>query len=170
MATEPPLPDSPPPIPVASLEPARRVSIEPHHHHHHRRRRHGYETHFRTGRLWLIGIFCLLRLADGILYLNAYIYQIPLNYVHSSAIGFGLWTTALLVAMWMRQGWARYCLIGLLSVHTTLLFWVLENVYVGAGSERFDYIPALIIFIQLGVIYLLVGIKAIRRLTNRSYA
>jgi hypothetical protein len=53
----------------------------------------------------------MLRVIDGFFFLS--LTDTPSNMVVASFVLAGMWTTALLVAIWFRQGWARVILIGL---------------------------------------------------------
>ena len=74
-----------------------------------RPKRHHHRGKASSARIGLVVIFVLLRLIDGLFFLS--LPTNPNGLALAAMIGAFLWTTALLVAVWRRQEWARIILI-----------------------------------------------------------
>lgn len=70
--------------------------------------------HKRLSYLWLFLIFCALAGAHYFFFRFSFHELNPYPIVKGITFGLTLWTTALMLAMCMRLGWARYVLIALL--------------------------------------------------------
>jgi hypothetical protein len=64
----------------------------------------------------LVVIFIMLRVIDGFFFLS--LTDTPSNMIVAAFVLAAMWTTALLVAIWLRQGWARIIMIGLFIIGT----------------------------------------------------
>ncbi|MEO8350524.1 MAG: hypothetical protein ABI680_02265, partial [Chthoniobacteraceae bacterium] len=80
------------------------MSTEPHHHIHRK----------RSARLFLVGIFFLLVIADLALFSYAASEINPWRVLIGVLMGYSLSALLLLGAVWRRRPWARYVLIGML--------------------------------------------------------
>jgi hypothetical protein len=151
--------------------PAASRLIGPEREHHRSRSQHGYHTHFRSGRMWVAVIFCLLRVVDLLVYLSVGFYDIA--GANQAVMVSALWTTSLLVGMWMRQGWARYILIGLMIIGVAAGVFALADISVRApdamGNPAFG-MAVVMVMIDAAILGMLIGLDSVRRLTNRSYA
>lgn len=74
-------------------------------------RRHGNVVRARWG---VVVIFCLLCVVEG-LFLNALPIGVP-GIATPAIFGSALWITALLIAIWLRNAWARLLLMGLFAI------------------------------------------------------
>jgi hypothetical protein len=164
----------PPPLPAGPLPP----DIPPASRLIHFQRRHGrsqqgyYEHHFRRGRIWVAVLFCVFRLAE---FLEALPYLAAPEFntlVKIALVWSVIWSTALLAATWLRQGWAR---LGLVVLATAFLgikaYHIVQTVVLAPElvSGPTLILPGCLALIYTGIIYVLVRVKALRRLTNRSY-
>jgi hypothetical protein len=66
-------------------------------------------------RLWLCVILCVLTGAHYFFYRFSANQDNPYPLTRGLTFGLVLWTSALLLAMWLRLGWARYVIIALLA-------------------------------------------------------
>ncbi len=156
----------PPPVPVSHEQ------DEEERERHRRRRRHGHGTHFRRGRMWVIGVFCGFRMVDVFRYLL--VSTLPggmdRSWLHSSVITAGIWTTVLLTCIWLRQAWARYFLIVLVLLDALReIVWLPETLKEIPDSYINPFLIATSI-IHAAIAYVLISVPSVRRLTNKSYA
>jgi peptidoglycan/LPS O-acetylase OafA/YrhL len=126
------------------------------------RHKHGSS---RKGRIWIVAIFCILRLLDG-----ALLYKVPhTNKLEALLLIEGIWTTVLLAAIWYRRNWARVILaVALLAAGISCL--VVEAGFTDKGAEGGH---GLLMFGvtagQMAVAFILIFSLHINRLTSRSY-
>jgi hypothetical protein len=166
--TPPPLPARPMPANIPAV--SRIIAAE----RRQGRSQHGYyEHHFRRGRLWVAGLFFVFRIAEFLEVLPyAKAHEFP-TAIKIALVWSLIWSTALLVATWLRQGWARLGLIVLaticlgLKVYQMISATVLTPELVSPAAFA---LPSALVLLYAAIIYALVRVKALRRLTNRSYA
>lgn len=143
-----------PPQPPQRRPPLPRPPPRPRRHHHGKAGR---------ARLGLVVIFLLLRLIDGLFFLA--LPTGPHGPALAAIIGASLWTTALLVAIWRRQEWARIILLALFGISGVTASIVAPSVW--------DNDPLITAFITGGVIVVACGIwlgysRDVHRLISRA--
>lgn len=128
------------------------------------KRHHRYRDP-RPARMWLVGMFVFFRIMDVAMVMlttpskrGSLILTLFLS---------ALWTTTLLAGVWLRQRWARYTLIGLLFL-TLLpaLFIIPEQLTLGQSISPATLLQ---IFTNVTVALLLIFLKSLQDLTNKSY-
>ena len=125
-------------------------------------RRHGNVARARWG---LVVIFCLLGITVGF-FLNA----LPLGrtgLTTPAIFGGTLWTSALLIALWLRHAWARILLIGLFGLAAVGTLILVPNTL--AETER-DLLMAYVAggLLASGSALYLYYSRDIHRLTSRD--
>lgn len=125
-----------------------------------RRHRHGKASRARGG---LIIIFALLRLVD-VFFLIA-LTSGPSSLAVVTVILIGIWTTALLIAIWRRQQWARIVTIALFILCT-----VTAMVLIPSSSQNLPLLTAYAVagLVTVGTSTWLIYSRDIRRLTSRE--
>lgn len=127
-----------------------------------RKHRHGDKGRARIG---LAVIFCLLLVVEGFFYLALPVdkpgLSIPL------LLGGALWTTALLIALWRRQQWARILLIGLFGLFALFATIMVPNTL---GPKDRDLLMAYFVggLMAIGSGAYLVYSRDMHRLTSRD--
>lgn len=164
----PPLPARPMPANIPAV--SRLIAAD----RRHGRSQHGYyDGHFRRGRLWVVGLFFVFRLAE---FLEALPFVVAKEFPTAIKIALVwslIWSTALLVATWLRQGWARFGLVALAAIFLGLKVYQIIAATVMMPEEVTPAalaLPGALVLLYAAIIYALVRVKALRRLTNRSYA
>lgn len=71
-------------------------------------------------RLWLLAVLVVLTAANYLLFQFSFHEMNPFPITRGIAFGSSLWSAALLIAMWLRMGWARYVLVTWLSLAIVL--------------------------------------------------
>jgi hypothetical protein len=61
-------------------------------------------------RLWLLAVLVVLAAGNYLLFLFSFHELNPYPITRGIAFGSSLWSLALIIAMWLRMGWARYVL------------------------------------------------------------
>src|SRR5687768_14387418 len=142
--------------------------------HRHRRRRTGRKygsSHFRKGRVVLVAVFFALRAVDVLIYLLAR--AEPAGFDRARLVSFlvclALWTTSLLVGMWLRQAWARYLMIAFVFLSGLVELLWLPSAFFEVPGPILQPILTAIGVIHAGILYALIGIPAVRRLTSQAY-
>jgi hypothetical protein len=146
--------------------------VDSHPHSRHRGGHYGGRQ-FRRGQLWIFVVFCLLRLVDASYYARWFLAPIDLSRVHVLVIVQAIWTTPLLIAIWHRKTWARYCLAFLLAFLASAEGLIMADYTVILPEVMRNPVFPLVIFsmlIHAGCLAILIGVKSVRRLTNPSYA
>jgi len=122
----------------------------------------------RRGRVLLILIFCVLRVADALVCFSG-----PASArspaVAAVLIG-ALWTTSLMVGIWFRQEWCRWALMVVLLLSILSAMFFLRDAFdlpVHAGPILVLLVIALI---NSGAAWGVIQLRDIRRLTSRSHA
>ena len=155
------------PLPDAPASPGTKARPRPKH----RRRHYDTEGTLRRGRMWIAVIFCAFRLLDAVVVLL--LKMLPegseQKYLYLYIILTGLWTTALLVAIWLRQAWARYVLVGLLIAIPVAEGFLLPRISLDFGGATIDPVLTGSILLYACIAGLLILLKPIRRLTSQSY-
>ncbi len=95
----------------------------------------------------LVVIFLLFRALDAWYVMGPPV--IPKSQLQPLLVGSGLWLTALLLAMWLRQKWARYIFVAVM--------WVSVGTLMIVGSDMLVYKPMLPTFVATGVLMSLVA-------------
>lgn len=62
-------------------------------------------------RLWLLAVLVVLAAANYLLFQFSFHEMNPFPITRGISFGSSLWSLALLIAMWLRLGWARYVLV-----------------------------------------------------------
>ena len=128
-----------------------------------RARRHHHRGKASRARIGLIVVFVLFRLLDFIT-LNDIPPELSRQLV-SSVITSAIWTTALLIGIWLRKPWARLILIALLGLASVSIIILIPMIA--------DY-PAMMtplvstLAVHAGVFGWLILSRDVRRLTSRE--
>ena len=132
---------------------------------HDRLKRHHRYRDPLAARMWLVGIFVFFRLLDvAMVMVTAPAKRSQM--VAALVLG-ALWTTTLLVGVWMRKRWARYILISLLFVTLLpVLFVILEQLSLGQPLTPASFLQ---ILANVTAAVLLMCLKSIQDLTNKTY-
>lgn len=128
-----------------------------------RRKERSAEKFFRA-RLWLVGLWFLLRVTDVAVYFSLDITNQALPGLMVSTF---LWSTVLLIAIGFRQSWARYFLFALQLLGGVLALagsiYILAEGYNGAGTV---FLVGLLYSV---VAWILITSPDIKRLTCKTY-
>ncbi len=118
-------------------------------------------------RLWLVGIFLLLRAYDVFVFVS-----VPLpgsSILFGSIINKFILTTVLLTAIWFRKGWARYALIFLLAIGVLAALIVLPEFWVKLeDSSRLTVFTVTAIILHAAIAFRLMFSRDLDRLTSRA--
>ena len=132
----------------------------------HRRRLPSRERN-RRGRLWLLLVFCVLRVSDALTYFGS-----PAGDRHrllAAIIVGAAWTTVAMVGLWFRKGWCRYALSVLVLASTIASTFLMPGVFQLPANYRvlgFLFAGA---SVNAAVIWALISLHDIRRFTSRAY-
>ena len=82
-----------------------------------------------------------------------------------------LWQTALVIAIWMRNSWARSLYIGLLLIAVTAFAAVVPILYMQRPRNPKPYIQKVegCVAVHVAALIMLTACKPIKKLTSRSY-
>jgi len=132
----------------------------------HRSKHHAYGSAQR-GRVWLVLIFFAMRAADVLLFSG-----MPPgkgSEILGSIITSAIWTTALLVGMWLRKNWCRYFLIFILLVTFFLSAFMIYDIGLSPHVINLTvvYILVAVTLIHGAIALALILSKDIKRLTSR---
>ena len=118
----------------------------------------------RKGRIWLIFILLLLRGIDCLLYFSDHAPN--KNPIIAVVIISNLWSVVLLTAIWFRQSWARYTMVGLIFLWLALAFIFAEPIAALFGGY---YVLIAVCAGYLVPAIILIRSHGIEKLTNRSF-
>jgi hypothetical protein len=133
-----------------------------------RRRRHASRHRLRRGRVWVLLIFCALRCSDALTYFAAPPAERS-RILAGILVGF-IWTTVVLNGLWLRKDWCRYVLSFLIVCSTIAATILVPRVYqLPADYHAIGSLLAAAC-INGAVIWVLISLPDIRRLTSRAYS
>lgn len=133
------------------------------------RKRHRYRV--RNGRLYIFLLFLWLRIVDIAMMLCVYP-KLPIVHQRNLVLFLGVtavWTTGLLVAVWFRQNWAKYILVGSLLFTIVFTLSMLPGLPDVMHPRNECYFILGITAIYLPVVLVLVISKHIHKLTEHHY-
>ncbi len=132
-----------------------------------RRRRYGSRERLRRGRLWVFLFFCALRGSDALIYFGAP--AIDRQRSEVAIIVGAAWTSVALAGLWYRKDWCRYLLSFLILATTVAFTFVIPGIYQLPANYRLLAFLFAAASIDAAVIWAVVALPDIRRLTSRSY-
>lgn len=118
------------------------------------------------GRMWLLLIFCIMRVCDALLYFGG-----PgkgRDYLLAAMMIWGLWTTAIIAGSWFRNDWCRPTLIFMLVMSFLTFILLLPGGFKSLTIPAYLGIVAATAILYGGMIYTLIHQPDIQRLTTRS--
>lgn len=129
-----------------------------------KRRRH----RAKYGRLFVFGLFLWLRIVD--LAVMRFLYpRLSVTYqqvIEVSLMAIGLWSTGLLAAVWFRQNWAKYVLVGTLLLIIVGSVSILPSLPDSGDSQYKLWLILSVVAVYLPVVIILVASKHIHNLTE----
>ncbi len=122
----------------------------------------------RRGRLWVILFFCGLRAGDALMYFGCP--AAGRSRVQGALVIGALWTTAALAGLWARKSWCRFAL-NILIVLSTLA----DTIFIPALFQLPVNYRVLIFVLAAfavngAVVWAVISLPVIRRLTSRAYS
>jgi hypothetical protein len=110
-----------------------------------RRRRSSGRSRYPHGRAWVVTLWVLLRLADlPMIWLAFHPHDATGQFPVAIFVSF-LWTTALFVALWLRQNWARYITAAFLGYY--VFAWGFGVAMLAISLARGDIRPGMMPFV-----------------------
>ncbi len=130
-----------------------------------KRRRH----RAKYGRLYIFGLFLWLRIVD--LAVMRFLHpHLSVGYQHLLVVflmAIGLWSTGLLAALWFRQTWAKYVLVGTLLLIIIGSVSILPSLPDSGDSQYKLWLILSVVTVYLPVVLVLVASKHIHNLTEQ---
>jgi hypothetical protein len=136
-----------------------------------RRQKERSRTRGLRARWLLILIFCALRLADLLYYFGfqAAIDRADKSRLLGAIVAGVIWTTALLMGVWLRRDWCRYVLMIFLGLAVAGALIAIPSVLPMLASHNAVAILGAGTLINAAIAWLLAWSPDIKRLTNRTF-
>ncbi|MDD5351298.1 MAG: hypothetical protein PHQ12_13895 [Chthoniobacteraceae bacterium] len=132
-----------------------------------RKRRH-YRV--QSGRLYIFLLFLWLRIVDAAMLLCVYP-KLPVLHQRTLVLFLGItavWSTGLLIAIWFRQNWAKYILVGSLLFTVVFSLSMIPGLPDAMHPRKEFYFILGVTAIYLPVAIVLIVSKHIHKLTEQE--
>jgi len=121
----------------------------------------------RRGRLYVLLIFCALRIPDACAYFGSP--QGAKRAMIAAIITGALWTTSLLIGVWFRHDWCRPSLAVVLIGSMLATLYVLHSAFDSGINPASAALFSVIAAVDIAAAWAIVGLRDIRHLTSRAH-